>query len=467
MLWVRFLPYAPLCIFTPNNKEGVGRMKTNVKTNVYTHEGAKTTRVKALTELKRAVLSCLLWEDSFYESGESIADRIITLSKKVNGADVEALAIIARYDYNLRHAPLWLIVGLLEKSPEARANAKYLIPKVINRPDEMGELISLYWKHAGEKVPLAKSLKVGLAESFHEFNEYSFAKHDRKNADIRLRDVMFLTHPKPTSKEEEILFRKIANQELAVPDTWETALSAGADKKATFERLMYEDKLGALAFLRNLRNMKEAGVSKKVVKEYFERVDFSKVFPYRFIAAAKAVPSWEDIIEDQFLKSAERLGKLDGSTILLVDVSGSMFTPIGDKSDMLRIDAANGLSMLLREMCEDIRIFSFSNTLVEVPLRRGFGLIDAIRTSQYHGNTYLGRAIRQLTETLPARRLIVITDEQSHDTINKSGYEIPYIINVASYQNGVGYGDYIHINGFSEGIIRYIVEFEKLINAVE
>jgi hypothetical protein len=278
---------------------------------------------------------------------------------------------------------------------------------------------------------------------------------------------MFLTHPKPTNKEEEILFRKIANQELAVPDTWETALSAGADKKATFERLMYEDKLGALAFLRNLRNMKEAGVSKKVVKEYFERVDFSKVFPYRFIAAAKAVPSWEDIIEDQFLKSAERLGKLDGSTILLVDVSGSMFTPIGDKSDMLRIDAANGLSMLLREMCEDIRIFSFSNTLVEVPLRRGFGLIDAIRTSQYHGNTYLGRAIRQLTDTLPARRLVVITDEQSHDTINKSGYEIPYIINVASYQNGVGYGDYIHINGFSEGIIRYIVEFERLINAVE
>lgn len=453
--------------FTPNNKEGVDRMKTNVKTSVYTHEGAKTKKTNALLELHRAVLSCLLWEDSFYEDGESIADRIISLVKKVNSEDVETLSILARKEYNLRHAPLWLIVGLLEKSPETRARVKYLIPRVISRPDEMGELISLYWKHAGGKVPLAKSLKVGLAESFHKFNEYSFAKNDKTNADIRLRDVMFLTHPKPVSKEEAILFSKIADQQLTTPDTWETALSAGADKKATFERLMEENKLGALAFLRNLRNMKNAGVSKKLVEKYFNRVDFSKVFPYRFIAAAKAVPSWEDIIERQLLKTTKALEKLQGGTIVLVDVSGSMFQPLSNKSDMLRIDAANGLAILLREICEDVSIYSFSNYLEEVPPRHGFALPAAICASQEHGRTYLGRAIAKLTETLPARRLIVITDEQSHDTINKSGYEIPYIINVAPYQNGVGYGDYIHINGFSEGIIRYITEFEKLINAVE
>ena len=36
-----------------------------------------------------------------------------------------------------------------------------------------------------------------------------------------------------------------------------------------------------------------------------------------------------------------------------------------------------------------------------------------------------------------------------------------YMINVASYQNGVGYGDgWLHIDGFSEAVLRYIVALE-------
>lgn len=35
-----------------------------------------------------------------------------------------------------------------------------------------------------------------------------------------------------------------------------------------------------------------------------------------------------------------------------------------------------------------------------------------------------------------------------------------YLINVASYQTGINYGRWIGISGFSEGIIRYIKEFE-------
>jgi len=49
--------------------------------------------------------------------------------------------------------------------------------------------------------------------------------------------------------------------ELATPDTWEVALSAGAsvDKREAWERLLAENKLGAQALLRNLRNMAEPG----------------------------------------------------------------------------------------------------------------------------------------------------------------------------------------------------------------
>ena len=54
--------------------------KTNVKTRrpvPTTHEGAKTTHTpNKLEALKRSALSCMLWEDTFYEDGVSITQRI-------------------------------------------------------------------------------------------------------------------------------------------------------------------------------------------------------------------------------------------------------------------------------------------------------------------------------------------------------------------------------------------------------
>ena len=45
-------------------------------------------------------------------------------------------------------------------------------------------------------------------------------------------------------------------------------------------------------------------------------------------------------------------------------------------------------------------------------------------------------------------------------TVNNSKNK-GYMINVASYRNGVGYGKWTHIDGFSESIIDYIREYEK------
>ena len=54
------------------------------------------------------------------------------------------------------------------------------------------------------------------------------------------------------------MWKRLIAGELAVPDTWEVALSSGANKREAWERLLREQKLGALALLRNLRNMREA-----------------------------------------------------------------------------------------------------------------------------------------------------------------------------------------------------------------
>jgi hypothetical protein len=167
------------------------------------------------------------------------------------------------------------------------------------------------------------------------------------------------------------------------------------------------------------------------------------------------------------LKCVAGQEKLAGKTVLLVDVSGSMTAPLSRRSEMQRTDAAYGLAVLLREIGEKVAVFSFSDDLVEVPPRRGFALRDAIDRSQAHNATYLGKAVEKLNAREPYDRLIVITDEQAHDTVPgprswSDGRPRPsgYVINVASYKNGVGYGRWTHIDGWSESVVEYIRTLE-------
>jgi len=189
------------------------------------------------------------------------------------------------------------------------------------------------------------------------------------------------------------------------------------------------------------------------------------VLPFRFIAAARYAPQWEAELEQaMFLalqgQTSEGQARLPGKTVLLVDVSGSMDAQLSRRSEMRRNDAAYGLAVLLREIAAQVSIYSFSDSLVLAPARRGFALRDALNASQPHNGTYLGKALSGITEKYD--RLIVITDEQSHDSVPNPKAR-GYVINVASYQNGVGYGQWTHIDGWSDSVIEYIRAAEPVL----
>lgn len=432
-------------------------MRTNVvekRPILRTHEGAPAKIVDAEAQLRRSVMSCLLWEKEFYESGVTIADRIATLVPQVEPFAVARMAMQARSDMNLRHVPL-LLVREMAKHPMHKAHVARTLAAVIQRPDELAEFVSLYWQ--GGKRPLSAQVKKGLAAAFGQFNEYSFAKYKGDGNAIKLRDVMFLVHPKPV---DAALYKKIADNTLATPDTWEVALSSGADKRETWERLLSENKLGGLALLRNLRNMEQAGVNKNLIRIALAKMNTTRILPFRFIAAARYALEFEPELEAALFRSLDG-EKLTGRTVVLIDVSGSMDAPLSAKSDMTRMDAACGVGMIAREIGDDVAVYTFSQSTVRVPARRGFALRDAIVNSQAHGGTYLGQAIQDANR-VGYDRLIVVTDEQSHDPVGKplAGAK-SYLINPASAQNGVGYGAFTHIDGFSEAVIRYIVEIEK------
>lgn len=277
---------------------------------------------------------------------------------------------------------------------------------------------------------------------------------------VSLRDVFRLIHPEPENDEQSALWKRAVAGELATPDTWEVELSRndGVDKKTKWTRLVSEGKLGALALLRNLRNMEQAGVDRMTIKEAIGKMSTYRVLPFRFIAAERHAPHLSDALEEKFFEST-RENKFSGRTVILVDVSSSMHAQLSTKSDMTRLDAACGVAMVGREMGEDVEVWTFSDKVVAVPSRRGFALRDAVVESQRHSGTYLGQAVAEINKR-DYDRLIVITDEQSHDRV-PDPLGRGYVINVASYQNGVGYGKYVHIDGMSEAVFNYIVEVEK------
>ncbi len=439
--------------------------KTKRRRNVpLTHEGAPAyPEVGPEQQLARSVLSCLLWEDTFYESGQTIADRISTLAREVRPSYLSKLAIKARKQYKLRHAPLLLLDALCETGP-GTSLVQDTVYETIDRADEISEMLAIYWRDG--KRPISNQLKKGLARAFTKFDAHQLAKYNRQTK-VTLRDVMFMVHPKPLGplgRELKRVFDEIAAKETRVTGTWEAELSAGShkktkrDKREVWERKLESGKLGYMALLRNLRNMTEAGVDRELVSAAIvARRGAHKVLPFRFVAALNAAPQYKDELDLAFAKQISEIEADDERTVVLVDVSYSMFGErLSAKSDMDRIDAAATLALMVPGKR---RIFAFSNNVKEVRNARGLKDLNKIKHAVNNGGTYIGGAIEHINQNVPHDRLIVITDEQSHDEIGdprKRGY----MINVASYKNGVGYGRWVHIDGFSEQVLRFIAAYE-------
>jgi hypothetical protein len=442
-------------------------MKTNfqVKKPVFTHEGAPSTNVSPIVALRRSVMACMLWEDNFYEDGQSIVDRIEKLCEKVDAQHIAELALNAHKRGFLRHVPLKLIVEGLKKKNHITPLA-HCIVEICNRPDQMTELLSLYWKNG--KKPLAAQLKKGLARAFTQFDEYQLAKWN-KDAPIKLRDVLFLSHAKPENDEQAELWKRLIAGTMKTPETWEVKLSAGEKKDEAFAELLEKGKMGKLAIIRNLRNMRDSGVSADLVRRELMK-NSRPLLPFQFIQAAKIVPEWEEMIDASMIQALQDKEKMPGTTVLFVDVSGSMTgATVSAKSQVTHQDAASGLAILLRESCETLDVFSFSDALAFVPARHGMALRDAIVKSQPNQGTHLGAALRKYLEIrkkdVKIDRIIVVTDEQLHDVPPKMGIDKCYILNVSNCQHGIkNNGEWTVIHGFSEASIDYIREIESFSN---
>lgn len=451
----------------------MAKLNKKQKSDLVTHEGAVAKIINPEQSLRRSVMSCMLWENSFYEDEVEISERIIQLVHANKAEVVADMALEARTKMKLRHIPLLLMREL------ARHKSKFKIAnrlaEVIQRADELCEFLAIYWKDG--RTPLSGQVKKGLAMAFKKFNEYDLAKYNRDEI-IKLRDVLFLCHAKPKDKEQAEVWKRLVDNKLQIPDTWEVSLSAGKNKKETFERLIKEGRLGALALLRNLRNMKENKVDEEIIFSALKQMKVERVLPFRFITAARYAPQWEPQLEEAMMKCLSTQQKLRGKTVLVVDVSGSMNGNLSSKSELTRMEAAAALCILAREVCENVAIYATAgndSSMIHatriLPPRHGFALRDAFRSAadELGGGGIFLKQVMDFTyeKEGSADRVVVFTDEQDCDRkCNPASAKIwgnnHYLINVSCEKNGIGYGPWVHIDGFSEDVIDYIQTVEKI-----
>jgi len=494
------------------------RLKSKARETV-NYEGEKAFVLMPQIELYTAVATAAL-SDQFYEKTDDRLQRIRMLVEKNEATFVAKLAIYTREQMYLRSIPLVLTVELT-KIHNGDSVVNKLVNRVIQRADEITELLA-YYAMANERNEvkqlnrLSKQLQKGLADAFNKFDEYQFAKYNR-DAKVKLKDALFLVHPKANDQNQQLLFDKIVNDELQTPYTWETELSVLGQQKfetieqkqlairAKWEELIFSNKMGYMATLRNLRNILEAEVSGEALNKVCNyiananAVANSKQLPFRFLSAYRELKELNNgrvskvlnALEEAVLHTAANLAGYNGNTkvVIAADVSGSMQKSVSAKSKVLNFDIGLMLAMLLQNRCEHVITGMFGDKwkVINVPNKNVLANVNEFYRREgevgYSTNGYM--VIKDLLERKSiVDKVMLFTDCQLWNS-NGTGENIAglwkqykqlapgaklYLFDLAGYGNtplNVVRDDVFLIAGWSDKIFNVLQAIENGGNAIK
>lgn len=484
-----------------NTRSTRPRVTSPVKSTGHTarnHQGAAGHLRDARSELFLLAVANFVSQETFYEGGEERDTRFAVLVRTLAVQDPEWTAGLLgwlRREAGMRTAS---VVGAAEYV-KARLDAgavdgpsnRQVVDSVLLRPDEPGEMLGYWTSCYGRAVP--KPVKRGIADAVRRlYGGKALLKYDTASKGYRFGDVLNLVHaaPDPAKPWQGDLFRYALDrrhhpENAVVPESNRTLIAhrelmdlpvaerravvtgpGGADRLAaagmTWEALAgwlqgpmdaaaWEaviPSMGAMALVRNLRNFDEAGVSDEVAAQVAARISdpaavaASRQFPFRYLAAYRHAPSlrWAYPLEQALGHSLGNVPALPGRTLILVDRSGSMWSPLSDRSQLNRADAAAVFGAALALRAADADLVEFGTTSAAVAFRRGESVLKILERFGDLGGTDTVRAVRKHYRTHD--RVLIVTDEQASFTHYGDATEgIPltvpvYTWNLAGYRVG-------------------------------
>lgn len=454
----------------------------------------------AKSELFLLAVTNMVGNKTFYEGDRERDARFSALTRQVAVADpawITGFGGWLRGEANMRTASVVLAAEATAALLEAGVpGGRTLIDGALKRPDELGEFLGYWTSTFGRALP--KPVKRGVADAaMRMINQRSALKYDTASHAWRFADVLELVHPKHLAPAQGDLYGYLldvrhakgderpeipaslgmlrANAELRrrVKDgepelllnpenllkagmTWEDVLSLGGQyglpKAKLWEAIV--PAMGAMALMRNLRNMDQAGVTdgetyQLVVTKLTdpEEIKRSRVFPLRLLSAHKHAPSlrWSYPLEVALRHSLANVPELPGRTLILVDRSGSMYWDrLSERSELTRADGAAlfGTALALRAAKADL--VQFGSRFAPVPYDKAESLLKIMGRFGDLGGTDTISAVRGSYQGHD--RVVIVTDEQYGPGYRHASTPLDYVPqhvpvytwNLAGYQAGHG-----------------------------
>lgn len=413
---------------------------------------------------------------AFHEDGTARDARFVSLLRSV-AADTEwvrGFVGFLRNEANMRSASIIAAAEIVKARLDLKiAGSRDIISAALQRADEPGELLAYWTAMHGRNIP--SPVKRGISDALQRlYTERSYLKWDSEAKGWRYADVLQYVHPEPKAEWQSVLFKHVLNERYApggeIPEllgtlraraalmatpveersnvtagqlaeagmTWESLagwLQGPMDAKAWEAAI---PSMGYMALLRNLRNFDQAGIGKNARREVEdkltdpEQVAKSRQLPMRFLSAYRAtrdsgtVTAWGPVIEEALNLSLANVPALNGRTLVLVDLSGSMYnSTLSDRSGLRFVDAASVFGAAVARRCERADLVGFGSTTQDYQFTAASSLlplasqlVETVCTMQGYGRQ-IGLGGTDTIGALQSKfrpgyhdRIVIVTDEQ-------------------------------------------------------
>ncbi len=461
-----------------------------------THEGGAAYEREPESELFLLAVTNMVGEDTFYERAADRDARFVELVQRVTaanpafiaGADAAAGQIgFAQY---LRQTMLMRSASVVMAAEYVAAGGPYgrsVVARALQRPDEPAEMIG-YWLAAhGRRLPMP--VKRGVADAARRlYTERAALRYDGLSRQVRMADVLELTHPEPKDHRQSALFRWLLDRRHhddaradpavlpvlaaaaaleAVPEdgrrsvlrergpaalaeagfSWERLsgwLPGGMDAEA-WEAVI--PSMGVMALVRNLRNFDQAGIgaaAEAVIAKLTDpdEVAQARLFPYQVWAAYAHAPSddWKRALARTLDLTVANIPALDG-TLVVIDTSGSMQAAVSNRSKLTRVEVAAVMAMATAQRARDVDVVIYGQGNRRLRPVAGESVLAGVarvagRVGSVGHATFGHTAVARHFDPKRHRRVVIFTDDQQHDSGHVPLDHVPviYTFNLAGYR---------------------------------
>jgi len=398
--------------------------------------GSAAYKLDPKEELVSTVLTTFV-QKSYYEKEKEIMKRFRKAADNVDPLFVAKTALYARLSANMRSSSHVLAAELAPRVSGLEWSSRFY-NKVINRVDDMSEILSYYENiMKGKGVPNA--MRKGFKLKLESLDPYLIDKYKMLGREISLIDLVNRMHPVPTQSNAEafkllmtaggkgigeLYSSKILEKEMSkagtAPKTAQKTVEAA--KQEAIESVLGNVKgMPIFNLLRNLRNIMLYAPDSvgEAIRQLVipEKIYKSRLLPFRFLSAHLEISKmtyelkegesskivFEDEVQDRVSTRSEfnafkinvlsalekaieischNIPELEGRVAILIDHSGSMRGDGGGSSLVSAfsrigmVDIANLFAAMLLAKQSSTYVGLFGDKLLQYKVNRKMSILE-------------------------------------------------------------------------------------------